>query len=102
MIKISLTDAHHLAAITGILWAIFGMLSTPITKLFNLDSRPALDIIPSFVNENKICVDFNCIITLKIAHIIVAALKYILTKLRSEFNVRASRPRFNENYNGKH
>ena len=92
---------YHLAIITGIPGFV-GILSIPMRKFFNLDSKPELDIIPGFVNENKLHIEFNCIITIKIAHIIVAALKYILTKLRSEFNVRASRPRFNENYNGKH
>ncbi len=104
-IKVELASAESssLGIVTGIIWAVYGILFTPLISYFNFKkAMPELNIIPRFTNEDIIIIECNSIITIKIAHIIVAAIKLISIILRSELNERSSYPGFNEDNYGKH
>lgn len=67
-------EAYHTGIYSGIAWAVAGILVSLLENNFRVNKKH-VDIHPHF-EEKKFEIDFFCIFSLKIAHIIVMALKY--------------------------
>lgn len=70
-------DAATIGIITGILWAMYGLIIIPVmSKIYFANTQPEISIIPKFNHEKFFTIELDCIFTLKIGHIIIIGLLF--------------------------
>jgi len=105
--EIGIDDSARLAQMTGALWAVKGMVSAGLYRMFKFSKQPVFRVRPHF-NRSYFRTVFTCILEFPLGYAIIAAFfaGYLVIKLklskRGEVNVRTSNPRPDEDSHGKY
>lgn len=82
-IEIGGRDAAETGLLVGVFWGFFGQMAARIYRLFTVKKNQiCYHVIPRFDDEIFLCKG-NCILSLKISHIIFTAYKFLLFILKN-------------------
>lgn len=105
--QLGINDSARLAQLTGMLWAVKGMVCAGAYGLFRFTTQPVLRVQPQY-NRNFFRTVFSCILEFPLGYAIIAAFfaVYLVLKLklsrRGEENVGTSNSGPDENSDGKY
>ena len=100
-IIIDVNNAEILAYITALISTIIPNIIRKHVSNYNKEKFSYI-IKPLFNNTNSYYIKLNCILSIKLVHIINAFISMLKTKKRREKNERSSNRRFNAYCNGKY
>ncbi|NSW90433.1 MAG: DUF2953 domain-containing protein [Firmicutes bacterium] len=79
-------DAFQTGIISGVIWTLLGNIDSFISNNFRVLDKYFF-IKPNYLEE-VLEIDFLCIISIRVVHIIVVGLIFLITKIKEEFNDR--------------
>ena len=78
----SLEDAALTGMAAGLIWSFAGVLAVPAQKLLRLKNRPELVVIPDFNGKPDLKLRLEADLSLRLGHLTVGGLLFLLTKIR--------------------
>ena len=82
-IQVGGRDAAETGLLTGVLWAFLGEMAARLNRLVTVKKKDIhLNVLPCFEKETFLC-QLNCILTLRISHIIFTAYKFLAFMIKN-------------------